>query len=456
MAKNKKKKKKVGPKKQLKPFPTKQNAPHQPDKKIKVLAYCDTPSCATGFGTVSRNIFEGLYNTGRYDIDILGINYWGNPHPFPYRIWPTGTNPQQDPYGRQKICKMMPQMQFDLLFFLQDTFIMDFLPQLVPALAMGGKKFKSICYYPIDGEPKEQWIKNISVVDYPVAYCEFGKKMSEKMYPDVPELSVIPHGVNTREYYPRPDQEVKAFREKYFGVHADKFIWTNLNRNQQRKDIPRTIKAFVEFKKQVPDSILYLHMAKKDQGWNLPEVCKSFGLSTTEDIIFPENFGPNQGYPREIVNMIYNISDCVVSSCLGEGFGLSWIEAMATKTPVLMPDNTALSEFVTEERGYLIDSGSKPSLYTVLPHDNEVVRPLVDVDDMVKKMLHIHANYEEAKERAENAYRWVNMSMDWQRSIAPQWVEIFDKAAEELKEETKPKEEKEEEADSGTIEAEEI
>ena len=78
-----------------------------PGKKIRILAYCDSPTCATGFGTVSRNIFEGLYNTGRYEIDVLGINFWGDPHNFPYRIWPTGTNAEKDPYGRKKICNMI-------------------------------------------------------------------------------------------------------------------------------------------------------------------------------------------------------------------------------------------------------------------------------------------------------------------------------------------------------------
>jgi len=426
------------------------------EKKIKVLAYCDTPSCATGFGTVSRNIFEGLYKSGRYEVDILGINYWGVPHPYPYKIWPTGTNPQNDPYGRKKICHMIPQMKYDLLFFLQDTFILDFLPELIGQLKAHNRKFKSICYYPIDGEPKEQWIKNISAVDHPVAYCEFGKRMSEKMYSDVPELKVIPHGVNTREYHPISPDEVKAFREKYFRQHADKFVFTNLNRNQQRKDIPRTITAFKEFRKQVPESILYLHMAKKDQGWDLVDVCKTHGLSLRDDVIFPENFGPNQGYPREVVNMIYNISDCVISTCLGEGFGLSWIEGMATKTPIIMPDNTAMSEFITEDRGYLVKSGGNPSLYTILGHDNEVIRPLVDVDDMVKKMLHVYNNYDEAKEKAENAYRWVNMSMDWQRAIAPQWLKVFDNAYEELQEELKPKTEEEKSNDTGTIDTEEI
>ena len=71
-------------------------------RKIKILVYADSPTCATGFGSVTRNICEALYKSGRYDIDILGINYWGDPHVFPYRIWPTGTNGERDPYGRKK------------------------------------------------------------------------------------------------------------------------------------------------------------------------------------------------------------------------------------------------------------------------------------------------------------------------------------------------------------------
>jgi len=402
---------------------------------IKVLAYCDTPSCATGFGTVARNVFEGLQRTGKYQIDILGINYWGDPHPFPYRIWPTGTNAERDPYGRKKVCGMIPKMQYDLLFFLQDTFILDFLPEIITHLKGQGKKFKSICYFPVDGIPKKQWIKNVTVVDYPVAYCEYGKEEARKIFPECPPLRVIPHGANTKDFFIMGEQERSEFRQRYFDRHHDKFVFTNLNRNQQRKDIPRTIRAFAEFRKQVPNSILYLHMAKQDQGWNLPEVCKSYGLNTSDDVIFPENFGPNQGYPREVVNMIYNASDCVISTAVGEGWGLSWIEAMATKTPIIMPGNTALVENVSEDRGYLVRSGTNSSLYTILPHDNEVIRPLVDVEHLVETMLHVYNNYDEAMEKAENAYNWVRSELEWQNSVVPQWIDLFDEAYQALQKE---------------------
>ena len=405
----------------------------QTNERIRVLAYCDSPTCATGFGTVSRNILAGLHSTGRYDVDILGINYWGDPHNFPFRIWPTGVNGERDPYGRKKVFNMIPQMQYDLLFFLQDTFILDFLPNLHMELRQAGRDFRSICYYPVDGTPKEQWLMNVNACDYLVAYSEFGKRESMQALPEMTEPLVIPHGANVSDYFIANERDVRAFRAQFFGAQADKFVFTNLNRNQQRKDIPRTIAAFAEFRKQVPDSLLYLHMAKQDQGWDLPEIVKGYGLNISEDVIFPENFGPNQGYPRQIVNMIYNISDCVISTTLGEGWGLSWTEAMATKTPVIMPGNTALVECINEDRGWLCKSGTNPSLYTVVPHDNEVIRPLVDVDDLVKQMLDVYNNPEEVKRRTENAYTWVTTQMEWQNCIVPRWVELFVQAYASLK-----------------------
>jgi glycosyltransferase involved in cell wall biosynthesis len=421
MAKSKRKKRDTTPKKMA-----------AGSQKIKVVGYCDSPTCATGFGTVSRNVFEGLHNTGKYDIDVLGINYWGDPHDFPYRIWPTGTNAQKDPYGRQKVLNMIPRMDFDILFLLQDSFIMEFVPTLIPHLRKTrAKPFKSILYYPVDSIIKHKWAANIAPADYLVAYSEFGRQETLKRLPDREDIRVVPHGVDSRQYFPVAKDEVSNFRKQYFGPYADHFIITNVNRNQQRKDIPRTIIAFKEFRKIVPNSLLYLHMAIKDQGWDLAEVCKYMDLDITKDVIFPKNFGPNQGYPREVLNLLYNASDVVISTTLGEGFGLAWLEAMAAKVPIIMPANTMLPEFITEETGWLCKSGSSPSLWTVIQFDNEVSRPLTDVDDLVKILVEMYNNPEERLRRAENAHKWVTTQMDWQKHIAPMWVKLFDEAAAE-------------------------
>ncbi len=400
--------------------------------KKKILFYGDSPNVATGFGTVARNILENLHKSGKYDIDIFGINYHGTPHPFPYNIWPAADHQSGDPYGRRKFCHFAIQHDFDILFVLQDTFIVDFLPELRTHLEQNKKEpFKILMYYPIDSVLKEQWYDNIKGIDKLVAYTDFGKKTFLDYEPEK-DIDVIYHGVDVKEYFVLPEEDVTNFRQQYFNQYSDKFIFMNVNRNQQRKDIPRTMVAFKEFKKQVPDSILYLHMAKQDQGWNLLDLCSNMGLSPTSEVIFPENMEPNQGYPREVLNMLYNACDCVLSTTLGEGMGLAWLEAMATKTPVIMPNNTAMSEFITEDKGYLADSGSNPSLWTCIPNDNEIMRPLVDVEDLVVKMKHVHDNYDEAKTKAETAYKWLHDEMVWSGKITKQWLKVFDEVAKSI------------------------
>ncbi len=398
-------------------------------KRKKIVFYGDSPTCATGFGQVSRNILPALHNSGRYEVDILGINYWGDPHGYPFKIWPMAVNSDRDPYGRKRLSQHLhdPSLEYDFLFFLQDTFILDFIPEMLGNLKKAGKNFKSVYYYPIDGIPKEAWIKAANSVDFPVTYSQFGKEQSIKILPEIGErLRVVPHGVNPKIFFPVPKDQVKSFREQYFGPLADKFIITNVNRNQQRKDIPATIRAFMEFRKEKPDSVLYLHMAAQDQGWNLPEVINSFGLSVREDVILPQKFTPSTGFPLEVLNLLYNASDCIVSTTVGEGWGLSWTEAMACKIPVVYPTNTCLGEYITEETGFPFRSGGDVDHITILPHDNEVPRPTSHIYDMVKQMLMVYDNKEEVARRVDNAYKMVHSNLIWDKQINPQWVQLFD------------------------------
>ncbi len=396
-------------------------------EKIKVLFYGDAPTVATGFGTVSRNVLTGLHNTGKYDISILGVNYWGDPHRFPFPIWPVGIG-SRDPYGRQRCFDMMAKdFDYDVLFMLQDTFIIgSFMTQGLPKLRQL-KKFVSVVYFPVDGEPKKEWLNCMNLFDVPVVYTEFGKREAVSACPSIADkLRVIPHGANLKDFFPLPKEETEPFRQEYFGKHASKFVITNVNRNQQRKDIPRLMLAYKEFKKRRPDSVLYLHMAPTDQGWNLPEVIAGMGLSLNEDILLPgNNFGPNAGFPVEVLNQIYNASDVVVSTTLGEGWGLSTVEAMACKVPIIFPDNTSLTEIIGEDRGFLIKSGETPDDYTVLPNDNEVVRPVASVMDMAEKLILVHDDKKLVQERVENAYEWVTSNLVWEEHIVPQWDKLI-------------------------------
>jgi glycosyltransferase involved in cell wall biosynthesis len=117
----------------------------------------------------------------------------------------------------------------------------------------------------------------------------------------------------------------------------------------------------------------------------------------------------------------------VVSTTLGEGWGLSVSEAMAVKKPVLFPHNTSLIEIIgeNEERGWFCKSGETINDYICLGGgDNNLLRPVVNIVDMAEKMEYIYNHKDEANAKAERAY---NEVWTWNQ-VGEQWKAIFERA----------------------------
>lgn len=408
------------------------------DNPKRILALCDF-ACASGFAQVAENIIANLAVTDQYQIDIVAINYYGMPNKwltaFPsIRLFPAGFVSNGDMFGRQGLLQLLTSGQYDILWTLQDTFIVETIAKQIleirnTLISNGSKSFKWIYYYPIDASPKENWIKDsVAMADVPVAYTTYGKEETLKWAPDIKsKLLDIPHGVDTKAFYPLEAEKIKEFRHKYFkGLADDKFLITNVNRNQKRKDIPRTLQILSLLKKQVPNCILYLHMKKSDVGWNLLEAARNYDLQPELDFIIPEQFDENQGLPIEIMNHIYNASDVVVTTTLGEGWGLSLTEAMATKTLVVAPNQTSITEIV-KDHGVLIAAGISVTDWIVLDNDNERMRPIVSVPHFVDALAKIAQDPSKYDHLREAGYIYAQ-SLDWD-IVGNTWRDVFMNAA---------------------------
>lgn len=474
-------------------------------KKIKILFLGDSPTVATGFAQVSRNVLHGLHATGRYEIDVIGINHHGDAYDhnkFPYNIFPAMPQGWADMYGRDRVLNALSGGQeqyglvppWDIVFTIQDPFVIEGLGVKLPfaeqlrVISETWKRavstdnwFKWVGYFPVDAAIKENWVtRSIMLAHYPVAYCEWGKEQIlkwDKNDLEVPfnltirdsnevinaklpvpalrdRMRVIHHGVDLKAFHPLPEKDIKEFRKEYFGGHVkdDTFLVVNISRNQPRKDICRTIAAFAEFKKKVPNAYLYLHMKANDAGGSVDEMARNYGLRPIEDYTVPNNFAPGVGFSIDIVNKIYNAADVCVTTTLGEGWGFITTEAMATKTPIVAPNITSMLDIFDSYdydgsiealgtskklRGIPVKAGSTSSEWICLgQEDNERIRPLTNVDDLVNKLMWVY-DHQKGKVRdiVERGYAWVQ-NLSWDKIVA-QWVEVIDTAYHELEEERK-------------------
>lgn len=453
------------------------------NKKIKMLIYADTPSCATGFSKVIQGIFKNLAETGKYDITIFGINDrggWKDQKEYPYKIYPTMDPGSGDVYGRMKLISIISgrdneiRPPWDIIFTLNDPFIFEYpmqgfegglmeviqkvLYKLYRETTPPENWFKLVSYWPVDSPLKGNWIDYaVALPNYNVAYTKYGKSEIEKannllVTPHKLDIKTIYHGVDTKDFFPISESEKAEFKKKFFAnkVNPETFVVTCVARNQMRKDLPRVMKIFREFQKRRPDSVLYLHSKPQDVFGSLLELARMFNLEPGKDFFFPKNFNENTGFPITALNCIYNISDVYLTATLGEGWALPVTEAMAVKKVVLAPNITSIQEIFGTEgnniedvkeletnesiRGIPLKSGSTTSEWACYGiEDLERMRPLTNVDDAVKKLMWVYDNPEKAAKIAERGYNWVQQ-YTW-KNIANEWDNLFQQVYKDLEKE---------------------
>lgn len=418
--------------------------------KKKILVLADAPNCNSGFGKVTNSILKEVYKQGDCEIDIVGINHDGTPYDkkeYPYNIYPARNSliPRYNDYfGRQLFLDLLVKNDYDVVWILQDTFNVHQIGEQILQIKKE-KNFKWIYYFPIDVTPEKEWIeKSVLLADYPVAYTKYGRDECLKVLDEAnrielrSKLKVIYHGTNSEDFYDLKwtDKEMKAVRTMLFGEeNTDKFIFMNINRNQPRKDIFSSMLACKKMRSIDKDSFFYFHMQIQDEsGMDMLSVGDQLGIKIGKDWAYPNpKVMMSHSFDIRIVNELYNAVDCVFSTTLGEGWGLSTTEAMATKTPVVIPRNTSAEEIIGEgknKRGLLVDCGIEENLLIANRYDNNRIRPKVDMLSLEEELSFVKKNINEITPIIDNAYKWVK-SYEWSgEKVGAKWIELFNKAYE--------------------------
>ena len=311
-------------------------------KKTKVL-WCGDIVAMTGFARVTENVINRLKDD--FEIVVLGHNWWGDPceQQKDFKIYPSSNRFQTAPFGEQRIREIVEREQPDIVFTINDMWIINTQYQQIQDLHKQGK-FKFVGYAPMDSYG---WIGCLADTandwDAVISYTEFGAHEFVKGGIRQP-IAVIPHGVTPGQFYPKDKKECR----RALGLDEDLFIVFNGNRNQFRKRIDITIKAFAEFAVGRPETRLYLHMGMKDQGWDVMGVfgreMSRVGLDPNGRIIMTTQTEGPPNVSVDMLNTIYNACDVGVNTCKGEGWGLVNFEHAACGVPQVVPDHTSCKE----------------------------------------------------------------------------------------------------------------
>ena len=363
------------------------------DQVVNILYHGDF-NCTTGFGHVSKQLIDNWSKNKNFNISILAINdrsekpynYKPNVFVIPCLV----ADEKKDGYARLELLKMLYQHDFDVFFALNDIEILNSMTEHLNNVKKertkaNKKKTKFVIYTPIDSEPRPRDCEVLSLFDEVITYTEYGKATLKPLISETnwKKVKVIPHGIDTEVFYPIANNfENSKTKEQLFGK-SDVFVFGSVNRNSARKDLATLIMGFAMFKHTTQaNAVLYIHCNPIDRmGIDCYRLSERLGLDVGTDIFFPKDFDENMGVSESELNKIYNTFDCFVTTTTAEGWGLSIVEAMATKKLVIAPRHTSIQE--------ITDNGNNAFLFkfmqrAVFINDFEKIRFISNPEEVAQ------------------------------------------------------------------------
>lgn len=363
------------------------------DKPVNLLFYGDF-NCTTGFGNVSKQLIDNWCKNKNFNIVVLAINDLSE-KPYNYKenvfvIPCLVADENKDSYARLELLKTLYSHNFDVFFALNDIEVLNSMNEHLANVKKerakaNKKKTKFVLYTPIDSEPRPSDCEVLNVFEEVITYTEYGKAVLQPLVSESiwKKIKVIPHGIDTEVFFPIENHdEISETKKQIFG-RDDVFVFGSVNRNSARKDLGTLMIGFAMFKHtSQANAVLYLHCNPKDKmGIDCYRLSERLGLEVGKDIFFPKDFNENNGISESELNKIYNTFDCFITTTTAEGWGLSIVEAMATKNLVVAPKHTSITE--------ITDNGNNAFCFkfmqrAVFVNDFEKIRFISNPDEVAQ------------------------------------------------------------------------
>jgi D-inositol-3-phosphate glycosyltransferase len=263
-------------------------------------------------------------------------------------------------YGVDIINNFLESIKPDIFFIYNDIIVIS---RLYNSMINCKWKCKNIIYCDLVYDYQNyEMIKHVERhTDIIIVFSDWWKENLLRMNVNPSKLHVIPHGYDNRFFRINDKEKIKDIK-KSLGFNEEDFIILNSNRNNYRKCIDITIRAFLIFLKKFnlkKDIKLFLNcFFEVANGYDIFNLVKIECLRLDLDynyIIYNHifKFGNSGVISDSQLNDLYNLCDIGVNTCGGEGFGLCNLEHACTGHPQIVSDVGGLHD-IFKEHGNLI------------------------------------------------------------------------------------------------------
>lgn len=308
------------------------------------ILFVGDAACSTGFALCTHQLCDRLHANG-HEVTVLGINAYGDPHDYPYTIYPC-VNPLDRALmvcGEQRLPKLITRLKPDVVIILQDPWnIRGYMIEIEEQLGDMTDAPRPIMIGWLAVDAKNQISgKQLNRLDHVVTWTKFGigeLRTGGYMGPH----SIIGLGTDTSIYHPvdRTDarNHILSDGSKVLPdeIPRDAYIIGVVGRNQVRKRLDLALEYFAEWinSKAIDNAYLYLHVGPTGEtGCDIQALCRYYGIK-----VIVSSPGVAHAFSVDDMRAVYNSFDLFWSMSQAEGWNLPALEAMACGIAVLLPD----------------------------------------------------------------------------------------------------------------------
>lgn len=282
-----------------------------------------------------------------------------------------------------------------------------------------------------------KWPERLDQADLIVVPCKHNKDLLER-YTDTP-VEVCWEGVRVDlfEYKERKFPKSRPFTYLWFGA------------NNERKGYKHMIIAWQLFQHKRPDLIDKVQLVMKTTqeveeievktGYDAkgkPIKSKMPGsriCNVGENAIVDTRVLPMHSKTEDSLVSLYHYAHAFVFPSMGEGFGLTLAEAMATGLPCIYTDWSGPKDFCSKREGYPLKFKFVPVKAWTWNEEEQQMKvefetssASADVDHIVRRMEQVYHGYDRALEKGRLAAERIRKYITWERS-ADSFIKIIEK-----------------------------